>query len=269
MAKHGLFFHICLINKRYHLCLEHTTNNHLQHFHRDGLSYQFTKYHTGELQNVNAFLFDLEKDFPLQEQIISTHRIDVKFVNANAQIEVIPESKSLIVENYFGEQYGNGITNIPTFEKITCKNIYPNIDWVLYSKNGKLKYDLILHPGAPLEHVVTRQPVQGIVGAVAQQNIICRVALSVPPRLIHRQVFDIYAQYVNPGAGDHFILTFPGAFLYQIIKAVHEIAVISSAPAQRVHTGSQFSYGSLVKLRCPLPSTSIIQSCRRPVSRLE
>jgi hypothetical protein len=125
------------------------TNNGATIFvYRDGLSYQFTKYHTAELQNVNAFLFDLEKDFPLQEQIISTHRIDVKFVNAKTQIEVIPESKSLIVENYFGEQYGNGITNIPTFEKITCKNIYPNIDWVLYSKNGKLKYDLILHPGA-------------------------------------------------------------------------------------------------------------------------
>ncbi|MGB4831696.1 MAG: hypothetical protein WBP31_10190, partial [Chitinophagales bacterium] len=125
------------------------TNNGATIFvYRDGLSYQFTKYHTGESQNVNAFLFDLEKDFPLQEQIISTHRIDVKFANAKTQIEVIPESKSLIVENYFGEQYGDGITNIPTFEKITCKNIYPNIDWVLYCKNGKLKYDLILHPGA-------------------------------------------------------------------------------------------------------------------------
>ena len=45
---------------------------------------------TNSSQNVNAFLFDLEKDFPLQEQIISTHRIDVKFVNAKTQIEVIP-----------------------------------------------------------------------------------------------------------------------------------------------------------------------------------
>lgn len=131
------------------------TNNGATIFvYRDGLSYQFTKYHTSEQQNDNDNLYDLENDFPLQEQIISTHRIDVKFVNANSHIEVIPGSQAASFENYFGEQYGNGITNIPSFEKITCKNVYPNIDWVLYSNNGKLKYDFVLHPGANNQNIV-------------------------------------------------------------------------------------------------------------------
>jgi hypothetical protein len=35
-----------------------------------------------------------------------------------------------------------------SYSKITYHNVYPNIDWVIYTKEGKgLKYDFVVHPG--------------------------------------------------------------------------------------------------------------------------
>ena len=35
------------------------------------------------------------------------------------------------------------------YEKITIKDVYPNIDWLFYnSSKGGMKYDFIVHPGA-------------------------------------------------------------------------------------------------------------------------
>jgi hypothetical protein len=37
--------------------------------------------------------------------------------------------------------------NVPTFSKIVYKDVYPNIDWVIYSEKQEMKYDFIVHPG--------------------------------------------------------------------------------------------------------------------------
>src|SRR6185312_6045801 len=41
-----------------------------------------------------------------------------------------------------------GILGVRTYGKITVKNIYPGIDWILYNRPEGLKYDFIVHPGA-------------------------------------------------------------------------------------------------------------------------
>ena len=33
-------------------------------------------------------------------------------------------------------------------QKIIYQNIYPNIDWVLYTQNQQMEYDFIIHPNA-------------------------------------------------------------------------------------------------------------------------
>ena len=40
---------------------------------------------------------------------------------------------------------------LPIFQGVTYKNIYPGIDLRYYTDNGNLKYDLIIHPGADPE----------------------------------------------------------------------------------------------------------------------
>lgn len=51
--------------------------------------------------------------------------------------------------------------DVHDYEKLTIKNVYPNIDWVLYNSSEKgFKYDFIVHPGAnvyDIEMVYTSQ----------------------------------------------------------------------------------------------------------------
>src|SRR6185436_13224026 len=51
--------------------------------------------------------------------------------------------------NYFYPNCPEGIYNVRGFQKITIKEIYPGIDWVLYgSDKTEMKYDFIVHSGA-------------------------------------------------------------------------------------------------------------------------
>ncbi|MBI2268723.1 MAG: SBBP repeat-containing protein [Bacteroidetes bacterium] len=77
-------------------------------------------------------------------------RIDMTFSGASIKKEnTIKEKQSSSNYNYFYGHCPEGIYGVKQYEKITIKNIYPGIDWVLYNsgENG-FKYDLIVNPGA-------------------------------------------------------------------------------------------------------------------------
>src|SRR5262249_631947 len=65
-----------------------------------------------------------------------SYRFSVSLAGANAHPTVRREGKSQYVENFYLAQCPDGITNVATYEKIVCENVYPNIDWVIYS-NGQ------------------------------------------------------------------------------------------------------------------------------------
>ncbi len=50
--------------------------------------------------------------------------------------------------NYYLDHCPDGVLNVHTFERITINNVYPGIDWVLYSNEKGLKYEFVVHPGA-------------------------------------------------------------------------------------------------------------------------
>jgi hypothetical protein len=51
--------------------------------------------------------------------------------------------------NFFNENCPGGVYNVHRYEKITIKDVYPGIDWVLYnSRKDGMKYDFLVHPGA-------------------------------------------------------------------------------------------------------------------------
>ncbi|MBW7913601.1 MAG: T9SS type A sorting domain-containing protein [Taibaiella sp.] len=110
-----------------------------------------------------------------QQSEIQIYRMDVKLVGANKNAEVIFEEPTGYFENYYLAHTGeNGVT-AKGFQRVVYKNIYPNIDLVLYaepnskvkSQNPKeyptsniqhprltagqassnIKYDFIIHPG--------------------------------------------------------------------------------------------------------------------------
>ncbi|HXB11635.1 MAG TPA: SBBP repeat-containing protein, partial [Bacteroidia bacterium] len=77
-------------------------------------------------------------------------RMDMKLLNAtiskeNIITEETEENGSL---NYYLTSCPKGIMSVNTYDKITIKNIYPGIDWVLINSSSGLKYNFIAHPGA-------------------------------------------------------------------------------------------------------------------------
>ena len=92
--------------------------------------------------------------------------MDIELIGANQNCEIIAEGKSADYIQY----YNHAALDVHAYQKITYKNIYSNIDWVIYVDNrhaeldsasvtneipirqggrneGAIKYDFIVHPG--------------------------------------------------------------------------------------------------------------------------
>lgn len=93
------------------------------------LHYQFSKA-TGNTENAS----------------LHTYRMDVALVGANPAAVAIPSGALSYYENYYTAS-ADGIT-AHAYNKITYKDVYPGIDWVLYISNGNVEYDFVVAPGA-------------------------------------------------------------------------------------------------------------------------
>ena len=108
------------------------------------LVYQFEKYHFPEGYHKplpDASPEELEYMQLLAKKIKrETYRMDIELLGANKNCEIITEGKS---QDYI-QYYNYDALDVHAYQKITYKNIYPNIDWVIYQlkdKSSKLKAD--------------------------------------------------------------------------------------------------------------------------------
>ena len=107
-----------------------------------------------------GLVYKLIKRFPLSEEQIEklekgqkvnvkpdeVHYVNMNWVNANENIQVIESNKQ---NHYF--TYGTAELNSFTYKKLTFKNVYDNIDieyTIPENENYGIKYNVILHPGA-------------------------------------------------------------------------------------------------------------------------
>jgi hypothetical protein len=67
---------------------------------------------------------------------------------------VIREMPGQGVENYYAAGSAEAVTNVRSYGKLTFRDVYPGIDWVLFSdgSNG-LKYDFYVHEGADASQI--------------------------------------------------------------------------------------------------------------------
>lgn len=92
---------------------------------------------------------------PSGENKEEIYRLDVTLVGANIHASSVATDQQTYSEYY----YLNGSTDaslVKTFNKVTYKDIYPNIDWVLYTKDNQLKYDFIVHSGGNIQDIKLR-----------------------------------------------------------------------------------------------------------------
>jgi len=115
---------------------------------RTGIAYVYTRVNRDSISDKR---FSLSADeFDSAEYTYDTYRTDLTLLNSNTTAEIIKEDPSDHYLNYYYAHCPEGITYVKSFQRITYKNIYPNIDWVLYphqSEQGTfIKYDFIVHP---------------------------------------------------------------------------------------------------------------------------
>jgi gliding motility-associated-like protein len=77
------------------------------------------------------------------------HAYKVQFENTGQQLKVEGENPMPEKYNFFyGTDQNKWVHDAKGFTRVIYKNLYEGIDLVIYSKNGNLKYDLIINPGA-------------------------------------------------------------------------------------------------------------------------
>ncbi len=77
------------------------------------------------------------------DSLLATFRIDAILEGANNDPVILTEEQSSHYLNF----YPGNFDHVYGFRKITYKNVYPLIDWVIYWNEDQLKYDFIVHPG--------------------------------------------------------------------------------------------------------------------------
>ena len=96
--------------------------------------------------NSLLYQFKQTKGNPKDGLDIAQYQMGVTLLGANPNTQVIGSGRENYHENYYRGNTSGFTAN--AFEKVTYKNVYPNIDWVLYVKDGNVEYDFVLNEGA-------------------------------------------------------------------------------------------------------------------------
>jgi len=125
-------------------------------FTKEGVTYQFTRrIDRGSADSVSRLAkavrpYDPANRFSKERDSVEQLVLTAKFVGANPNPEVIAEGQMEYKCNYFlGNDPTKWHTDVPNYEAITLKDIYPGID-LKYSgdDNGQAAYEFIAAPGA-------------------------------------------------------------------------------------------------------------------------
>ncbi len=82
------------------------------------------------------------------------YRLDVTLAGANKQARIIKEEEREETYRYYtGASRQQQVKTVKTYGKITYKDIYPHVDWVLYTRGKEFKYDFIVHPGGKVSDI--------------------------------------------------------------------------------------------------------------------
>jgi uncharacterized protein (TIGR02145 family) len=92
------------------------------------------------------------------------HRIDFDLLNSDPHCEIITSEPSSDRTNYYTTGTpAEGVTNVMSYQTITYKNVYPEIDLeFILNEDCGFKYNFVIHPGGILSSVQIRISGPGI-----------------------------------------------------------------------------------------------------------
>lgn len=111
------------------------------------------------------------------KQIIHNHAFKLKLLNSNYPKTIIPQNKSKDYNNYYiGNDKSKWTSEAYSYGEISYKEIYNNIDWLVYSKEGNIKHDFIIHKGGKVEDIsLTYEGIDKI--SLHKNNIILQTSI--------------------------------------------------------------------------------------------
>ncbi len=81
-----------------------------------------------------------------KDEIIKGHVYRINWLNTNPSVKITEEEKQPYLNNYFiGNDKSKWQSNVGNFRTIKYSNIYPNIDFKIYSEATSMKSDYIIH----------------------------------------------------------------------------------------------------------------------------
>lgn len=90
----------------------------------------------------------VEQGLDIRQESVHHHAYKVSFLGANQNQAFVNENKNAVHHNYFiGNNQAIWKTDVSLYGKITHKNVYDNIDLIIYSKKNTFKYDFVVAPG--------------------------------------------------------------------------------------------------------------------------
>lgn len=156
------------------------------YFQKDAFSYVFHKSAVGKNDEI----------------VTQQYRLDLKFLNANPELEIMGMEQHEYTERYYFPVASNASLTLKSYQKIIYKNIYPLIDLVVYKANEEqaIKYDFVVHPGGNptqirLQYVGSPNVKLGKDGDIEVQTPLGNLAESAP--YAYQQAKN-KAQSINP-----------------------------------------------------------------------
>jgi len=107
------------------------------------LHYQFsrTELKGKSLQGGKAQVPETEEPI---DATITTYRLDVELVGADKKAVMVASEKQQYYEHYYLPGCGDNGISANSYRKITYKNVYPDIDWVIYINGNKLEHEFVV-----------------------------------------------------------------------------------------------------------------------------
>lgn len=79
--------------------------------------------------------------------------LSINLEGSNNKSEILGKDELNCKINYFKGREENWITDIPSYEKVIYKEIYPSMDLVYYLNKGNLEHDFIVKPNSNIDNI--------------------------------------------------------------------------------------------------------------------
>lgn len=104
---------------------------------------------TYHFQTSNFAIHHSDNKANVEDELVKGHVLKMQFLGANAHSKSAGKNQLSSYSNYFiGKDKRNWAANVLSYSKIEHENIYPGINWIVYSNELGLKYDFQLEAGA-------------------------------------------------------------------------------------------------------------------------